>query len=426
MYAGPTTADASNAPPGARWIGKNITGLQAGVFLLMGLVATSGVHLAPLTLGALVTAGRLTASQLGIAASAELLMFGVTSLAFALLVHPTRIRLWAGGAAAALMLIQIGTVSMVGTGVILTRGAAGIADGILVWFPMSMIARSLKPGRWAALYVVAMNLVPAILAAALSTPLMSSFGAGGGYLLLSGLAALGCLCSQLLPNRLTPLPAKADSCDSFRSQSIAGSARIATMLLRTFVVMGGYGAVWAYLSPLSAQAGNPAATIGYAVSAALSVQMLGGLIAAFAADRMPLFLILAVGTVTIIAVSAMLVTLPSAGMFIGCVMSFAFLSAVLYPFEMRLAIASDPTRRSAVLLSGVQSLGGASGPVVAAAALAPPDMRGAILVAIGLFSLTLILTGILWVWVRSGGSSQASILAPPRVKAPAPTRPGQI
>ena len=66
-----------NAP--AEWIGERPTALQLGVILLVGVCGVMIAGLQPLLLGTLAQEGRISAAQLGHAATAELLLMGTAS-----------------------------------------------------------------------------------------------------------------------------------------------------------------------------------------------------------------------------------------------------------------------------------------------------------------------------------------------------------
>src|SRR5262249_39663550 len=66
-----------NAPAGG--IGERPTTLQLGVILLVGVCGVMIAGLQPLLLGTLAQEGRITAAQLGHAATAELLLMGLAS-----------------------------------------------------------------------------------------------------------------------------------------------------------------------------------------------------------------------------------------------------------------------------------------------------------------------------------------------------------
>jgi DHA1 family inner membrane transport protein len=74
------------------------------------------------------------------------------------------------------------------------------------------------------------------------------------------------------------------------------------------------------------------------------------------------------------------------------VIAFGFLWLFAMPFQTRLLILIDPTRRSAMLLSAAQLVGCAAGPLVTSAFATDARLNGALLADAGLFGGALVVT----------------------------------
>jgi MFS family permease len=149
--------------------------------------------------------------------------------------------------------------------------------------------------------------------------------------------------------------------------------------------------MWIYLPPLSAQQNQPPEVMNLALPFALAMQVAGGLVSAAAAERLRSRAALIGAWSACIVVALMLVAGPPAWMFILCAGIFGFCWMFYVPFQICHLIEMDPSRRSLVYISTAQSLGAASGPVLASLAVAGADVRGAILVGVILFGLSLLM-----------------------------------
>lgn len=343
------------------WIGAHINKLQASALLFMGVVGIAAVNLLPLTLGALESEHRLSTAELGQAATAEMAAVGIMCMIMALF-KPVGLRYWASGASILLIIINLMTTHMSSSvGIIAMRGAAGVPEGILVWLPMSMIARSNFPVRWSGIYLTVITVASFIIATILPDTLMGTYGANGGFYALALLAVGGVLATLAIPSSFTPLSDQDVGQTKPGRLPISGLAALASAFF--FQVCA--GAVWTYLAPLSTAAGHPASTLALAVSVGLAAQVCGGLLASFLDSKVPFFPVLVVGFAALVLSLIIIHGLPGPGVFIVAIFCFTFLSQFLQPFEWSLTISADQTRRSAVLMAPAMMIGGSSGPLIA-------------------------------------------------------------
>ena len=145
-----------NAP--AEWIGERPTALQLGVILLVGVCGVMIAGLQPLLLGTLAQEGRISAAQLGHAATAELLLMGAASAYAGGRWKAERLRAIGIVSALALAALNVATVWTSGETVTLVRALAGVPSGILIWITVAMIARSPTPERWSGIYLTIQTL----------------------------------------------------------------------------------------------------------------------------------------------------------------------------------------------------------------------------------------------------------------------------
>src|SRR5688572_27222042 len=161
--------------------------------------------LQPLLLGTLTQEGRITAAQLGHAATAELLLMGIASAYAGARWKAEGLRAIGAISALALAILNVATVWASGETVTLIRALAGIPSGILIWITTALIARSPTPERWAGIYLTVQTLAQFVVAAVLTAWVISRFGANGGFVALAILCVLSAIAAMLLPNRFAPL-----------------------------------------------------------------------------------------------------------------------------------------------------------------------------------------------------------------------------
>ncbi len=353
------------------WIGAPPTRLQATAILYVGITAVMIAGLQPLLLGALQAEGRLTAAQLGHAATAELLTMGVTASIAGAWLKPKALR-WVGlGAGLLLAVIDALTPKGSGEGVTLIRAAAGAPSGVMLWMTIGLITRAPRPERWSGVFLTLQTLAQFGLSAALTAWVIGKTGADGGFLALAAMSALAGVAALVGPAAFVPLG---------HTDAPAGlpSPRGAAALAACFLFLACIVGVWVYAEPLSHQSGHPPAVAGTAISLSLAFQVLGGTAATLLAGRLRWFWVLLGCTAVDLALLAIFAALPGAAVFLAVSAAFGFIWLFLMPFLVPMTIQADPTRRSAVLLGGAQLLGGSLGPLMASTLVTDTDARGAL------------------------------------------------
>lgn len=353
------------------WIGPRPSGLHAAAVMYIGVIGIMIAGVQPLLLGALQQEGRLTAAQLGHAATAELLTMGLAAGLAGGMLKGDRLR-WIGVIAGLLLaLLDIVTTRASGEALTLVRAAAGLPSGILMWITIGMITRAPRPERWSGAYLTIQTLAQFLLSLALTGVVVARYGANGGFLVLAGLSGLAGLSALAGPTRYAPL-AHAHSPGGL--PSVRGWVALsACFLFLAFIV-----AVWVYAEPLSHQAGHPPRIFGYAVSLSLICQVAGGAAATMLAGRLPWFWTILACAIVDLAILALFASLPGPVTFLVASGVFGFIWLFVLPFLVPMVIEADPTRRAAMLLAGAQLLGGSLGPLLASLVVTDADARGAI------------------------------------------------
>lgn len=366
----------SAAPSNTGWIGPAPSGLAISAILLIGTVGMLIAGVQTVVLDALVLEGRLTSAWLGWTTTAEFLALGLGIVLSGLLSQPRHLRWVIALAALAALVADLAVLRQTGLSIVINRSVAGLAEGVLTWLPGCMIARSASPTRWSGIFLTLQAVAQLTFTAIVPATLMSSYGANGGFLGLAVTAVLAMLGSLFIPTAFVELPRPT----RLHGVSVLGSPTAIASLVSVLGIAAFSIGLFAYLGPLATQAGLDTRLLGLAVSASLAAQIAGSALAAAASKWLtyyPLFAISVVINITLLTVYA---SMPSPPLFIAASAVFGFFWMFFLPFQLPLVIEADPTRRIAVILSGVQLFGCAAGPYLCSLFVTETDARGALVV----------------------------------------------
>jgi len=364
--------------------------------LYIGVVALLIAGLQPVVLGGLAEAGRLSASGIGLAATAELLALGLACGTAAALLKPTGLRAKLAWACAGHALCNLASLWAADGALIALRGVTGLFAGVMLWATVGMIARSARPERQAGIFVTTQTLAQLLLAALLPRAVMASWGVDGALLVLGALSLTAAAAAFVAPRAFEPLP-KAET-GGGRLSGLAWAGLAAVFLYLAFIV-----AIWVYLEPLAATVGLSAGQAHDAVAAALAMQVVGGLAATLAGERLRASHVLIGAGVINLGLVAALSAHPTGPVFIGLVAVFGFLWLFVLPFHTVLLIAIDPSRRAAMQLGAAQLLGSSAGPLAASLLVGDADVGGAMKLAAGcLVAALALIVGVVTVLARRG------------------------
>ena len=347
---------------------------------VVGVYGILMAGLAPLLLGTLVAEGHLTAAQLGLAGTAELVTMGLAAGAAGFLTERLSPRMLALGSVAAIILLDILTASATGGTVILLRALAGAPSGTLVGIVTAMIVRSVQPARQAGMYLTIQTVAQLACAAVISALVAQRLGAATGFVAIAALGVPVAMVALWTPVRLAPFAAD----QGMGIPDIYGWLALAA----AFCFFAGVLGIWIYLEPLAHQAGLTSEIGGLAIVLALAGQVAGGVLGAATVQRWPCRVVLLGATAALIAASAAFATLPGRTTFLAISIGFGMLWAFASPYFTRLLIDVDPTHRAAMLGSAALLLGCATGPTVAALTVSDADVRGCLTLGIGLLIVT--------------------------------------
>jgi len=368
--------------PHAQWIEPRPAGLQIGMILFVGTIGILIPGVQPVVLAALLAEQHITLTQLGHAASAELLSMGLAA-AFAAAFLPPR-RLPAIALITSLVLAAGNWLTPFAMGEMVTavRALTGFTGGILIWVAACMIARSAAPDRWAGIYLTVQTLTQLLFVAAMSVWAEPKWGAQGDFALLAIAGLASGAAALLLPRAFVPLPKTGHSPAGGLPPPLGVAGLVVNFLLMMFIV-----SIWVYYDPIAREAGLSSKVSDSAVQVSLGFQVLGGTAATLFAGRLRWYPTLLACTAVDFAMVWILGTRPTAALFFIDAAIFGFIWLFILPFMVPMLIEADPSRRAAVLTSGVGLLGSSIGPTVAAMLISPNDTRGALWLGAGCLSV---------------------------------------
>ena len=327
---------------------------------LMGLLVGG---LFPLLLGGLAAEGRLSAVELGAAATSETLVLGLVTAACAAWLPPSRLR-WIGAAAMlALALANGASMGRSHLALVGVRTLAGVPEGVLLWLAIGLITRTRLPERWTGVLTLGQPASQAAVAAALDALVLPRLGIDGGFVTLAALCVVGAAGAAALPRAYAPL---ANLEGPPTPLPTLGRLSLAAMA----AYLGAVTLVAVFLGPMAAARGLSEASLSTAVTTALAAQTLGAVLATVLSGRLaPIRSLLVAAPVALGAIAAL--SLARSGlMFAAADAAFGFAAFYGMPTLVALAIQADPTRRSAMQSGAAQLLGSAAAPLLGAGAAA--------------------------------------------------------
>ncbi len=348
-------------------------GELVAVFAL-GVIALAFTGVQPVLAGALADLHRLSAANIGFSATLEALSVAASTTLAGLILTADRLKLVAIVGCAGSLLANLATLHTADTAFLVARVAAGIPEGLLLWIPVGLIARTVSPERWSAAFFTALTVIQLFIAGAFAFFVLPRFGADGGFATLALLGASGLTFLPLLPQRFSELP-KSSGVD------IALPLRGWVALLALLVYSAAGSAVPPYLQPLAHQAGLDAGVARTALWVSLLVQILGGVIATAFADRVRYLIVFALCTVGFLTTYAVFAGHAGSWAFIAAYGATGLFSIFVSAFTVPLTIDADPSRKTAVTSAGVQILAIALGPLLGAIAVTDTNTHGVLWLA---------------------------------------------
>jgi hypothetical protein len=150
-----------------------------------------------------------------------------------------------------------------------------------------------------------------------------------------------------------------------------------------------------YVIPLAQQAGLSVAVGRTSISVALGCQMAGGALATVLAGRIRYISVFWICAAVFLATWGVYALHAPAWLFIAMTGLSGLAAFVAGPFLVPMTIEADPSRRAAMQSGAVQLLAGAFGPLLAALAVTDHNVRGVLVLAVGLQGVGLTVANVL-------------------------------
>jgi hypothetical protein len=357
-------------------IGPSLPLLPAAAAIVLGSLSLLMVGVMPALLGTLAENGRLSASGIGLCATFESLAIGVSAGLCGMAVKPRHLRILAAVATLSLAVLDFASIPASGTMVLVLRTLAGLAEGVMLWITVGMIARTETPERWAGAFwttIVAMQLAMA----SAFIWIIPHLGSEGGFAALGITALVGLAAAALGPKTYGDLP-------TAPGESGAPPLRGWWALLATLIYTAASGAVLVYLQPMAHEAGLNADVARLSLWVSLAAQVAGGFLATALAGRVHWFTVFCCSTVMFIAGWFAMTIHPSVWLFLASNALTGLNIVLIGPFLVPMTIEADPSRRTAMQSGATQLLAGAMGPWLASMIVSDADVFGAVWLGTGL------------------------------------------
>jgi len=356
--------------------------------LWMGSLGLLILGIQPVVLEPLVRFGRIDEASLGSIATVEILAIAIGSVFGARLLRPLSAR-----AVALVGLLPFAGANLAMhwlTGLVpllLARAVSGLAGGVWVGLAVVAIARSQRPERLSAAFLVTQTLLQLCLAALIPVVAQHLLAADIGFVGLALLGLAGIPVVLLLPRRLEPPRPHV-------GQSMAVGAAAWTALAGCGAYLMGIVAVWAYFGVWEHQIGMTEQAVGTIAALSLAAQVFGAAAAGWLSHlwRSRPWLLL-IGMMQAAVVVGLLHWSGPVTQ-VGLALAFGFLWLFALPLQTRLLIDVDPTRQVVLHVAAVQLSGSAAGPLVAGLFVSAGRVDGALWTGVVVLIASALLMGL--------------------------------
>lgn len=329
--------------------------------------------LQPLLLGAMRDAGRIDAAGLGRIATAEAISMGVVVTLAGIFLSTQRLKPVALFALLLGVVVNIATGQMPAAAILPLRMMAGAASGLQLWLLLGLLARISLPARVTGWYVIIQGVTALALSAAFSIWIVPLAGVGGAYAILAGLGIFTIPAILWMPGAYAPVANGTDRSSFVTARGMLG-------LLAAAFQLAGIMAFWVYVLPAGRALGVSSDVVQLAVSCAIAAQIVAGAGAIKLAALPARAVIVACAVASLASLTVIAFGLGNAS-FVIALSVFGFAWVFVISFHVPLVIELDPSRRSVMLLTGMQLFGVAAGPFATSLLIASGPARAPIATA---------------------------------------------
>jgi MFS transporter, DHA1 family, inner membrane transport protein len=327
--------------------------------LAIGSGGTLMLGVQPVLLEALVSQGRLSVTQVGWVATAEVLGMACGVLLGTRTLGGRAARSIAVAAGLCMALANLCNMFAGQANLILAiRSLSGLAEGVLVAIVVLSISYSTAPTRLNAAFLTVAAVPQLLFAYLIPAMLAPRVALDFGFVLLGGVGLLCALLAVCIRERFTPG-------DFQPLQRIAWTPPVALALFATLMTAAAIGACWGYAGPMAAELGLSAGQVGVAVAVSLICQLLGSLVVAVVGWRLSFRTALLCGCLLQAATVMCLLGAHHALEFTLALGVFGCLWSAGMSFAMDLIVAVDSSRTTAPLILPLSLAGLSIGPFIA-------------------------------------------------------------
>lgn len=385
------------------WLVGNPSKLAQLSALWIGSVGVLALGLQPILLGALLNEARVTYDQLALMATLEILAIGVGSVLAAFVISDRGLRLKTTLVLTSVVALDLWTAIETSAAVLsAVRAITGLLEGGLVAIAVELIARSTRPGLYGGFFVSMQTIAQSLSALAFSQLVMPGAGSKGGFIGLAVITLVTLAAVLGMPKTYGKIP---NSKDDQKTSPLTGKPLLSLLSILFFYMF--LGSLWAFLEPIGRQSGIAVATVGLMVSVSLAVQVAGALSATLTVPLLDYPIPLAICSIIAIGVALVFSTAPTLKIFWLCTILIGVVWLYVVPFQIKLTVACDPSRKTALLVPAAQLFGAALGPVGATAFIRYDDFTPVAAFAAACAALSLFFVVIL-ATIRRGSAAAAS------------------
>ncbi len=349
--------------------------------MMFGTLVFLAMATAPIMLGGLVQAGRLSNNTLGLVATLETLGIALGSSIGPTLLRAGHFRTKVLVCCLALAALNWACMDALDARPIaILRGACGLAEGVVLAAANLILTYTRNPEGMSG-YFLGITTLPQVAATyGLSSYAIPRWGPNVGFELMAVTALLAGAAALAASGDTIPAAQRSDRGRS-RWSSFALAA-LATIILQNAAIGAGYS----YMVQIAEQQAIPDSVVGLSMAALQATAMVGSLAVGVIGWRASQALMLTAGCLVQVAVTLTIVHGGgSAAYAIGAGL-FGLCWNGLLPFSLKLLIELDPSRRLALLNSPASLAGFGLGPFLVAGLVSERDVAPAFVAAAAMFA----------------------------------------
>lgn len=361
--------------------------------MMFGVLVFLAMATAPIMLGGLVQAGRLSNGTLGLVATLETLGIAGGSSFGPRFLGAGHIRLKVAACCLVLAALNWGCMGALDPQhIAVLRGGCGLLEGLVLSAANLILTYTRNPEGMSG-YFLGITTIPQVAATyLLSSYAIPRWGPNVGFAWMAATAILAGVAAAAISGETIP-KARGEEHGQGR-WSLFALAALATIALQNAAVGAGYS----YIVQIAKQQAVPDGVIGLSLATLQVTAVVGSLAVGFVGWRASQALVLSIGCLVQVAV-VLVILRGGIAYAIGAAL-FGLCWNALLPFSLKLLIELDPTRRLALLNSPASLTGFSLGPLLVAGLVSEKDVSPAFLAAAVMFAAAAGLYGAINIFSR--------------------------